>query len=109
MIKTVRLSFETPKVSTSDAKAVRKVADAYIRSNITKISPLVRVRSYAHTSTLSDTIEILRKPYIVYVVTYVFDVDAPGTDVATQAIEGAFQLPTRRGKDRYFLRARKAV
>ena len=109
MIKTVSLSFDTPTLSTIDAKAVRKFADAFLRANLTKISPLVRVRSYAHTSTLSDTIEILRKQYTVYVVTYAFDVDAPGTDIATQAIEGALQLPTRRGKDRYFLRARKAV
>jgi hypothetical protein len=109
MIKTVSLSFETPALSTNDAKVVRKFADAYLRANLTKLNPLVKVLSYVHTSTVSDTIEILRKQYTVYVVTYVFDVDAPGTDIATQALEGAFSLPTRRGKDRYFLRARKAI
>lgn len=110
MQKTVTMTYETLTISANTAKAVRKIADNYLRTVLPNISKLVTVLKVTYVSTVSTVETVRNKEYTAYRVTYTFDVEAPATDIASKAIEGAMQLPTRRKKgESFFLLTRKAV
>lgn len=108
--KTVTLTYETPSYTTGNAKAVRLTADAYIRTALTKLSPLATILKVTYVTTLAGAVTIRNKSHQTYDIKYTFDVEAPATDLAQQIISSALVLPSRRNKtDVFALLDRKVV